>query len=81
MDLGIRDTIALVTSASRGLGRAIALGLADEGCHVGIVDRGTKSVAVAAGEIEARGVRAIPIVSDLTEASSPGDTVNWSIEE
>ena len=34
MDLGLRNKVALVTAASKGLGRAVALRLAQEGAHL-----------------------------------------------
>jgi 3-oxoacyl-[acyl-carrier protein] reductase len=40
MDLGLRGKIALVTGSSRGIGRAIALCLAGEGCRVALSSRG-----------------------------------------
>ncbi|PIZ25986.1 MAG: short-chain dehydrogenase, partial [Chloroflexi bacterium CG_4_10_14_0_8_um_filter_57_5] len=39
MDLNLKDKRALVTGASRGLGYAVALGLAREGCRVAINSR------------------------------------------
>jgi 3-oxoacyl-[acyl-carrier protein] reductase len=39
MDLNLAGRRALVTGGARGIGRAIALGLADEGCAVAICSR------------------------------------------
>ena len=49
MDLGLQNKAAVVTGASRGIGRAIALRLADEGAGVAICARGD----VALREVEA----------------------------
>jgi len=67
MDLGLRDKVAVVTGASRGIGRAIALGLADEGCHVVLCARGEERLREAAREVEAKGVRALAVVADIAK--------------
>ncbi|TAK60057.1 MAG: SDR family NAD(P)-dependent oxidoreductase, partial [Dehalococcoidia bacterium] len=69
MDLELRGRAALVTGASRGIGRAIALALADEGCDVALVARGKDALRVAAGEVAALGVRTAAIVADVTVAA------------
>lgn len=51
MDFGIAGKIALVTAASRGLGRGCAEQLAAEGCRVAICARDERAVRQAAGEI------------------------------
>ncbi|MFN6978212.1 MAG: SDR family NAD(P)-dependent oxidoreductase [Gemmobacter sp.] len=58
MDLGLHGKRAAVSGASRGIGRAIALLLAEEGCDVSICARGPEALADARAAIEARGVRA-----------------------
>jgi 3-oxoacyl-[acyl-carrier protein] reductase len=55
MDLGLRDRVALVTGASKGIGRGIAAGLAAEGARVAIASRSDDRIRAAADEIGARG--------------------------
>jgi 3-oxoacyl-[acyl-carrier protein] reductase len=74
MDLGLQDKIALVTAASKGLGKAVALRLAQEGAHVAICARGEEHLTRTAAEIEAttgRQVLAVPAdVSDPAAADA-----------
>ncbi len=67
MDLGLTGKTALVLGASSGLGRAIALGLAGEGANVAVAARSEAALAALAGEIEALGVRALPVRWDLAD--------------
>src|SRR5215211_7148710 len=48
MDLGLRGHVAIVTGSSRGIGRAIALSLAEEGARLVINARGSEALAVVA---------------------------------
>jgi len=66
MDLGLRGKVAIVTGGSRGIGRAIALGLADEGCRVAISARGAEGLRRAVDEIRARGAEALGVAGDMT---------------
>ncbi len=67
MDLGLKDKTAVVTGGSRGIGRAIALQFADEGCHVAICARGENALNETAEEIRARGVKAHALTCDVTK--------------
>src|SRR5258706_7424517 len=61
---------ALVTGASRGIGRAIALRLAAEGAHVAVGARKESDGAAVVAEIEAAGGRAVAVVLDVADAAS-----------
>ncbi|NOZ21297.1 MAG: SDR family oxidoreductase [Planctomycetes bacterium] len=58
---------ALVTGASRGIGRAIALAFADEGADVAITARKVESLGETADEIKAKGRKAYPIAWDVLD--------------
>jgi 3-oxoacyl-[acyl-carrier protein] reductase len=70
VDLGLKGKVAIVTGASRGIGRSIALGLAAEGCHLGISARGAEKLEQTAGEARALGVEVLAQASDATDAAA-----------
>jgi NAD(P)-dependent dehydrogenase (short-subunit alcohol dehydrogenase family) len=61
---------AIVTGASRGLGRTFAVALARAGADVAVTSRGADALSETCAEIEKAGRRAIPIVLDVREQSS-----------
>src|SRR5438067_7816120 len=65
-DFSLSNGVALVTGAASGIGRAIALGLADVGALVGCVDQVPGTVEATAAEIVAAGSRAVPVVARVT---------------
>ena len=61
--------VALVTGGASGIGRAIALGLAGIGIHVGLGDRDADGLAHAAAAIEGCGSRAYGLVADVAQSA------------
>ena len=59
MDLGLKGKVAIVTGSSRGIGRSIAMGLADEGCNLVICARGDEALQRTAREIREKGVEVV----------------------
>ncbi len=62
----LKGQVALVTGSGRGIGRAIALTLAEHGANVVVNDVVEESAEQVATEIEAIGVAAMPVVADIT---------------
>lgn len=70
MDLGITGKVALVTAASRGLGRGAAEALSREGCRVGICARTSEDVNRVAKEISAEtGRDVVAFTADMARAA------------
>jgi len=63
------DTIAIVTGAAQGIGRATARRLAQEGATIVIADRAEAPAHAAAAELQAHGARALVIVADVAESA------------
>ena len=61
----LKDRIALVTGASRGIGQAIAETLADHGAEVILVSRKIESLEIAAGKIRKKNQKASPIACNM----------------
>ena len=76
MDLGIRGRKALLSGASRGLGRACAFALAQEGVDITIVARRREALEETGAEIAAAtAVKVATVAADIT--TSAGSGVPW----
>jgi len=65
-------TVAVVTGASRGIGRQIALSLGQAGARVVPVARSGKALAAVARQVTACGGQAFPVVTDITSEAKVG---------
>jgi 3-oxoacyl-[acyl-carrier protein] reductase len=82
MDLGLQDKIALVTGASRGLGYAVALGLAREGCRVAINSREQSRIQAAAEKLAREtGSPVVGLAGDVTDPSTPSLLVEETVKD
>src|SRR5258707_15195161 len=70
MDLGIKGKTALVVAASKGMGKASALGLAAEGARVVMCARGEAALKDAAAEVKRQtGAEVLALVADASRAA------------
>ena len=82
MDLGLEGKIAIVTGGSKGIGRATALALAQEGVDVAICARGVEELEDAAADIRARtGRRALAVRADTGEPEDIQNLVAATVAE
>ena len=65
MDLKLKDKVALVTGASRGIGQGIALSLADEGCDLMLTGRDEAALRGVAADVAKKGRKVAVSVLDL----------------
>jgi len=74
----LKDKVAIVTGASRGLGQGIALALAEAGCH--IVGVSTKKTPETEGEVLARGRKYLDCPCDLSDQSGLDGIIGKAVE-
>jgi 3-oxoacyl-[acyl-carrier protein] reductase len=77
MDLGLTGRVALVTASSKGLGRATARALSQEGAKVVMCARNQEALAGAA---EAMPGETLPIQADVTDPTSPQRLVDAALD-
>ncbi len=82
MDLGLRGKTAIVAAASKGLGRAVALVLAQEGANVAIFSRAEAAINAAAAEIRAQagGAEVLALVADATSRADVERVVQATVD-
>ena len=73
----LQGKVALVTGAGKGIGRAVALALAAEGVHVGLLARTDRDLQTLATEIKAAGGTVATVVADVADRVA----VNAAVEK
>lgn len=66
---GLKDQVAIVTGASQGIGRTLAIGLAEAGGHVALVSRNQSALEEVASEIKALDRKVLVRPTDLRDVS------------
>ena len=81
MEKMLQGKIALVTGAARGIGRCIAVKLAEYGADVIVNDLKIDEDAPVLSEIRAQGVRAMALPGDITDCAKVNEMVDKAVAE
>jgi 3-oxoacyl-[acyl-carrier protein] reductase len=82
MDFGIKDKVAIVAASSKGLGKAVALGLAREGVKLTICARGKDELEKTADEIiKETSVEVLPIPADVSRTEDIHKVVTRTLDK
>lgn len=76
----LKDKVAIITGAGRGIGRAYALRFADEGAKVVIPDINLENAQKVVNEIEAKGRQALAIRTDVSDEASTQEMAKKTVE-
>jgi 3-oxoacyl-[acyl-carrier protein] reductase len=81
MDLGLQGKVAFVAGASKGLGRACALGFAREGARVAMCSRNQAAIEAAAQEVAREtGAEVVGIAGDVSQAEICGRVIQQTVD-
>jgi 3-oxoacyl-[acyl-carrier protein] reductase len=77
----LKDRVAIVTGGSKGIGKAICLKFAEEGCDVVVNARHIEDARKVADEVKALGQKSLAIVANVADSASVNDMVEQTIKE
>jgi len=72
----LNNKVALITGAAQGIGRGIALRLAQEGVHIALVDLHQEKLNTVQQEVEAFGEKATTFIADISDPIQISDAIN-----
>ena len=75
MTADLTGQVAIVTGASQGLGKAVAIALGINGAHVVCVARNAEKLAATVGEIEQLGGKAEALACDITDRAAAKEAI------
>jgi NAD(P)-dependent dehydrogenase (short-subunit alcohol dehydrogenase family) len=81
MDFSLKDKVALITGASRGIGQAAAIGLAQTGADVAIASRKLPDLEKVAEEIRKTGKKCLPVAAHIGKMEEINNLVKRVLEE
>lgn len=77
----LKDRVAIVTGGSKGIGKAICLKFAGEGCEVVVNARHIEDARKVADDVKALGRKSLAIAADVSDSKSINDMVARTIKE
>lgn len=77
----LKDKVAVVTGAGRGIGKGIALELAKEGCNVVVSDINLEESEKVVAEVEKFGVKGLAVKCDVSKKEEVDALINQTIEK
>ncbi|MBW1806410.1 MAG: 3-oxoacyl-ACP reductase FabG, partial [Deltaproteobacteria bacterium] len=81
MEINLDGKVAVVTGAGRGIGRAVAIALADAGADLVLASRTASQLAETADEIRSKGRRSLPIPTDVTQKEAVEKLMAGAVEQ
>ncbi|MEP3928634.1 SDR family NAD(P)-dependent oxidoreductase, partial [Rhodopirellula bahusiensis] len=75
LSVDLKDQVAIVTGASQGLGRAVAVALGQNGAHVVCVARNAEKLAATVAEIKAAGGKGEALPCDVTDRKAAAEAI------
>lgn len=79
MDLGIRGKVALVTASSRGLGRASAEALAEDGARIVLCAHDEESLRATEQALAGQGAEVLAVVADMSDPAAPDRLIDAAV--
>jgi NAD(P)-dependent dehydrogenase (short-subunit alcohol dehydrogenase family) len=76
----LEGKVAVITGASQGLGRALALAFAREGARVAINSRAEESIRSVAGEVESAGAEVLAVAADVSQSADVERLIGGTVE-